>query len=55
MVSGVVGTQDQAALALSPQPVLQPPCSDPRLEEEMRKEGCLALSCLACFSCNPSP
>lgn len=69
MVPRVVGTQDQAALSLSPQPVLQPPRapSDPGLEDEMPmgKEGWLALSCLASeppgltspaasFSCSPS-
>lgn len=37
MVPRVVGTQDQAALSLSPQPVLQPLLapSDPGLEDEM--------------------
>lgn len=69
MVPRVVGTQDQDALSLSPQPVLQPLLapSDPGLEDEMPmgEEGCLALSCLASeppgltcpaasFSCSPS-
>lgn len=55
MVPWVVGTQEQAALSLSPQPVLQPPCASGGCQADVKPPSWIkdlpwlppAHSCLA--------